>query len=133
MRNIARRMVAQWGFTVGDVDIGLVGWEAPEAGRFSPRTLSDETEIEIDAEVRKLCDNAYDVCKDALGAHRALMDMVVDELLEKETIDSKRLLALLEKYDPELCKNLGKRPEPEMDPLATEPIDRATTAGAIAS
>ena len=62
VRSIARRMVAQWGFTLGDADeaeLGLEGGEAPEAGRFSPRTASEETEDDIDLEVMKLSDSAY--------------------------------------------------------------------------
>ncbi len=44
VRSISRRMVAQWGFTVDDdEEIGIVGWEAPDAGRFTPRTRSDDT------------------------------------------------------------------------------------------
>ena len=43
------------------VDIGLVGWEAPDAGRFTARTVSGATEAQIDMEVKLLVDAAYKV------------------------------------------------------------------------
>ena len=43
------------------MDIGLVGWEAPDAGRFTARTVSGATEAQIDMEVKLLVDAAYKV------------------------------------------------------------------------
>ena len=88
VRNIARRMVAQWGFTADDevtADM-LVGWEAPDAGRFTARTASGETEARIDLEVRRICDRAYENCYATLAKHRGLMDELTDQLIDKETV-----------------------------------------------
>ena len=88
VRNIARRMVAQWGFTADDevtADM-LVGWEAPDAGRFTARTASGETEARIDLEVRRICDKAYENCYATLAKHRGLMDELTDQLIDKETV-----------------------------------------------
>jgi len=109
LRSVARRMVAQWGFTTGDVDIGLVGWEAPDAGRFSPRTLSEDTETRIDEEVRKLADEAYASCMKALTAHRPLLDALAERLVEVETVDGDELLQMLKQYDADLSASLNKR------------------------
>ena len=125
VRSIARRMVAQWGFTADDVDIGLVGWEAPDAGRFSPRTASEDTEWEIDRQVKALVDVAYETTVKALTTHRRLMDTLVEHLVVKETIDGRELLGILEQYDPKLYAELGKTPPPFDDPLATEIVPSA--------
>jgi len=108
VRNIARRMVAQWGFSPDA--LSPTAWEPAEAwGMFSPSTAaSEETESSIDTEVAKLVADAYAVCKEALGTQRALLDATVDALLEKETIDGLELDALMEKYTGSV---LNKRPE----------------------
>eukprot|EP00326_Haptolina_ericina_P001278 CAMPEP_0181223886 /NCGR_PEP_ID=MMETSP1096-20121128/30805_1 /TAXON_ID=156174 ORGANISM="Chrysochromulina ericina, Strain CCMP281" /NCGR_SAMPLE_ID=MMETSP1096 /ASSEMBLY_ACC=CAM_ASM_000453 /LENGTH=251 /DNA_ID=CAMNT_0023316877 /DNA_START=21 /DNA_END=776 /DNA_ORIENTATION=+ len=122
VRNIARRMVAQWGFTADDVDIGLVAWESPDATLFTPRTLSDETERVIDREVIKMVEVSYAQCKAALTTHRPLLDQLVAKLLIEETVNGEQMLAMLEDYDPALYKQLGK----------TSPIrDTAAAAGAV--
>ena len=108
VRNIARRMVAQWGFTADDVDIGLVAWESPDATLFTPRTLSDETERVIDREVIKMVEVSYAQCKAALTTHRPLLDQLVAKLLIEETVNGEQMLAMLEDYDPALYKQLGK-------------------------
>ncbi|EGB11576.1 hypothetical protein AURANDRAFT_10538, partial [Aureococcus anophagefferens] len=97
VRNIARRMVAQWGFSKDA--LSPTAWEPAESGgMFSASTAaSEETESTIDTEVSKLVADAYEVCKKALGENRALMDATVDALLEKETIDGVELDVLLEK------------------------------------
>jgi cell division protease FtsH len=119
VRNIARRMVAQWGFTADDevtADM-LVGWEAPDAGRFTARTASGETEARIDLEVRRICDKAYENCYATLAKHRGLMDELTDQLIDKETINARELLEMLEKYDPKLFKELGKEAPPDLVPV----------------
>ena len=108
VRNIARRMVAQWGFSKDA--LSPTAWEPAEpAGMFAASTAaSEETESTIDDEVAKLVSDAYEVAKEALGSNRNLMDAVVDALLEKETIDGVELDELLMKYTGSV---LNKRPE----------------------
>ena len=54
----------------------------PRAQTRAPRPIS---ELEIDDEVIKLCDLAYDECKGALNKHRKLLETVAEKLIEKET------------------------------------------------
>jgi cell division protease FtsH len=98
VRNIARRMVAQWGFSKDS--LSPTAWEPAESpGMFAGSTAaSEETESTIDDEVAKLVDEAYSVCKETLAKNRPLLDATVDALLEKETIDGFELDALIEKY-----------------------------------
>ena len=52
MRSIARRMVAQWGFSKNK--LGATSWEAPDGnGGFGPQGASKATEKAIDDEVRR--------------------------------------------------------------------------------
>jgi len=108
VRNIARRMVAQWGFSKDQ--LAPTAWEPAEnPGMFASTAASEETESTIDDEVAKLVDEAYSTCKQALADNRSLLDATVDALLEKETIDGPELDALVEKYTGKPVVN--KRPE----------------------
>merc|ERR1719284_1034047 len=73
VRNIARRMVAQWGYS--KENLGAVSWEGPDGnGGFGPKGASPETERAIDAEVRAIVDKAYKHCMKTLSDNRALLD-----------------------------------------------------------
>merc|ERR1712224_1024282 len=75
VRNIARRMVAQWGFANEAMGNAPVAWETMEGNTFqTPRTASQETEKEIDIQVKLLVKTAYENCKKALTDNRALLD-----------------------------------------------------------
>jgi cell division protease FtsH len=52
------------------------------------RNYSDEVAAKIDAEVRSIIDHAYDRAREALTAHRAVLDRLADLLIEKETIEA---------------------------------------------
>merc|ERR1719506_62947 len=95
VRGLARRMIAQWGFLADEANRNTgstlrapVAWEMPEKQMGQPATASGETERQIDIETKKLVQDAYDVCYKTLTANRALMETVVDELVDKETIDA---------------------------------------------
>merc|ERR1711990_873488 len=67
VRSIARRMVAQWGYSLNK--LGASSWESPDGnGGFGPKGASPETEKLIDNEVRQLVDEAYTKCKNTLMA-----------------------------------------------------------------
>merc|ERR1719387_135536 len=62
VRNIARRMVAQWGYSKDK--LGATSWESPDGnGGFGPAAASAVVEARIDNEVTELCAEAYDRCK----------------------------------------------------------------------
>jgi len=56
-------------------------------GRFE-RDCSERTAEEIDAEVKKLLDEAYGQAKQMLVEHRPMLELVAQELLKRETLDS---------------------------------------------
>jgi cell division protease FtsH len=95
VRGLARRMIAQWGFLADESQRAAAGtirapiaWEAPEKQMGQPAGASGETERLIDAEVKKLVQDAYDVCYETLTANRPLMEKLVDELVENETVNA---------------------------------------------
>ena len=99
VRNIARRMVAQWGYSKDK--LGATSWESPDGnGGFGPKAASAETEARIDDEVTALCREAYEVCKTTLLKNRALLDELTEMLVEKETVDYQEMQALVGKYHP---------------------------------
>merc|ERR1719213_287436 len=102
VRNIARRMVAQWGFA--KEQIGAPSWESPEGnGGFGPKGASPDTERAIDAEVKKIVDKAYKHCYKTLSDNRALLDELTETLIEKENVDYVELQAMVAKYNPEMA------------------------------
>ena len=119
VRNIARRMVAQWGYTSGGSGkLGMVAWEAPDGtGGVGPRAASESRLYDIDEEVKKIVAEAYDVCKRTLAANRELVDEMVEDMIEKETLDYKELQDLVTKYYPE---GIGEGPKmlPEAEAVA---------------
>jgi len=88
VRNIARRMVAQWGFANDAMGDAPVAWETPEGnGMMQPRVASPKTEKEIDNQVQAITRKAYDHCYKTLSENRALMEELTTRLIEEETID----------------------------------------------
>ena len=72
-----------------------VAWELPEKNMGSPTTASKATERAIDREERKLVNKAYATCKETLKTNRALMQALVDALLDRETVDGAELERLV--------------------------------------
>merc|ERR1712228_804659 len=80
VRNIARRMVAQWGYAKDS--LGAVSWESPEGnGGFGPKGASAQTERAIDDEVKMIVDKAYAKCKETLTKNRGLLDELTEALI----------------------------------------------------
>jgi cell division protease FtsH len=96
VRSIARRMVTQWGFA-GD-NLGMTAWESADgSGPYGRTNASEEKEAAIDAEVSKLCQEAYETTMATLKEHKNVMDELVTRLLEKETVDGFEFAELVEK------------------------------------
>ena len=104
VRNIARRMVAQWGYSKDK--LGATSWESPDGnGGFGPQAASPETERLIDSEVKEIVADAYKVCKECLTTNRALLDDLTEMLIDKETVDFQELQDLVGKYHPDSAQN----------------------------
>ena len=92
--NIARAMVTQYGMTerLGAVKFGNAGNE-PFLGRDygHQRDYSEDIASVVDEEVKKLIDNAHQEAWAILSEHRDVLDALVIELLEKETLDKEEV------------------------------------------
>jgi len=127
---LARAMVTQYGmsFKLGAVKYGTSGDE-PFLGRNMghERDYSDSVAADIDAEVRALIELAHDEAWEILVEYRDVLDNMVLELMEKETItreDMDRICARVVKRPPMSPFNgFGKRLPSEAPPVLT-PAER---------
>ncbi len=93
---MARAMVCDWGMSE---KMGMVGYDDGDNGSFmggKSRTYSEATALEIDLEVRKLCDDAYAKASEVIGKHRNELDLIAKALLEYETITGEQARDILE-------------------------------------
>ena len=67
-------------------------------GKGNPRArdYSEATAEQIDQEVRKLLDNAYQLARTALMADRDKLDVIAKALLEYETLDGSQIKEIVE-------------------------------------
>ncbi|MGQ9630950.1 MAG: ATP-dependent zinc metalloprotease FtsH [bacterium] len=99
---IARSMVKEYGMSP---KLGLVTFE-PERGAFlpvnvgttgAPKEYSEQTASEIDAEVKRIIDEAHSRVKEILTEKRGELDKLAKLLLEKEVIEREELETVLGK------------------------------------
>lgn len=123
---IARAMVTQYGMSakLGAVKYGT-GGDEPFLGRTygHEKDYSDTIAAEIDAEVRALIELAHDEAYEILVEYRDVLDNIVLELMEKETIsttDMARICARVVKRPPMAPFNgFGKRTPSTQPPVQT--------------
>jgi cell division protease FtsH len=99
VRNIARRMVTQWGFA-GD-ELGMTAWEDQESSPFAAKPTSNLKEAAIDRAVTKLCEEAFATCYATLSNARPVMDQLCEALLEKETVQGDEVVKLVKAFKGE--------------------------------
>ena len=90
MTRLARKMVCEWGMSD---KLGMVEYGDHEEHVFLGRDLgrdraySEATAQEIDREVKKLCDDAYNRALQLITTHRDKLEIIAKALLEFETLD----------------------------------------------
>jgi cell division protease FtsH len=127
---LARAMVTQYGMSskLGAVKYGT-NTDEPFLGRNygHERDYSDSVAAEIDAEVRALIELAHDEAWEILVEYRDVLDNLVLELMEKETIsqaDMARIAARVQKRPPMAPYNgFGKR-QPSTEPPVLTPAEK---------
>ncbi len=124
--SIARRYVTQWGLsdTIGPILVGDVEQEL-FLGRDiqTRREVSEQTAQLVDSEVKRVAFEAHARAVAVLTEHRALLDIVATQLLERETLTRDDILLL------KAGKELPPRLPPDM-PMTTPPL--ATPAAPVA-
>jgi cell division protease FtsH len=100
----ARRMITQYGMSenLGPLTFGHDPAQ-PFVGRDygMGQEYSDVTAQKIDAEIRRVVDEAYDMASKLLNEHREELDKISLLLIDKETIDKDEFEALLAGEDAE--------------------------------
>ena len=133
---LARAMVTQYGMTeaIGAIKLGADSSQ-PFLGREygHQRDYSESVAAVIDAEIRKMIENAHQEAFDILVANRETMDAMVVTLLEKETLNKEEIAEIFANVIdwPERPKWTGSltRIPSEIPPVAiTERIVPADTA-----
>jgi len=97
---LARAMVTQYGMTeaIGAIKLGTDASE-PFMGRDygHQRDYSENVAAIVDREIRKLIETAHQEAYDILEANRSILDEMVLELLEKETLNKEEIAAIFAK------------------------------------
>jgi cell division protease FtsH len=108
--DMARRMVCEYGMSrLGPLTFGkkeeqiFLGREISQH-----RDFSEETARQIDLEVRRLIDEAYQSAHSIVESHAAVMHRIAAALLERETIDAEEVQMLIDgKELPPVRSNLA--------------------------
>jgi len=121
---MARKMVCEWGMSE---KLGMVEYGEHEDYVFLGRELtrnrdySEATAEEIDREVRRLLDDAYQTAKQTLIANRDHLDAIAKTLLEYETLDGSQIKELIKHGElinppPSVTPTSGEKMPPEKPP-----------------
>ena len=112
--DIARAMVTEYGMSDA---LGTVNYEGARRGAFIDQGFSpergnyaEETARKIDAEIKRIIDEAHDTALRVLRERRAVLDELSTRLLDREVIEGDELRELL-------------GPTPPKDPEGTIPAD----------
>ena len=100
---IARAMVTQYGMSthLGPRKFGQDQGEVFLGRDYgATRDYSDELAARIDGEVAKLINGSHDTARAVLVTHRATLDALAGELIEKETVDDVDLARIFEGVEP---------------------------------
>jgi cell division protease FtsH len=99
--DLARRMVCEWGMSekLGPMTFGKKEEEIFLGRDFTQKVdYSENTAIEIDAEVRRIIQESYHRAKDLLKNNLRLLHKVAETLLEKEVLDGSEIDAIVRDF-----------------------------------
>ncbi|MEQ8967307.1 MAG: ATP-dependent zinc metalloprotease FtsH [Azospirillaceae bacterium] len=110
--DLATRMVSEWGMSE---KLGMLQYGAPEQEVFlghavtQHKQMSEYTQQQVDQEIRRIVDEAYDRAKHTLEEHRDEWEALAKGLLEYETLSGDDIRALLRgeqivRDDPDLSE-----------------------------
>ena len=92
---IVRSMIMQYGMS--DV-LGPVAYGSDQVQQYfgqNQRNYSEEVASEIDKEVHKYLEEAYDACRIIINEHRHELDLIAQALIDKETLTAAELKAIV--------------------------------------
>jgi cell division protease FtsH len=126
---LARKMVCEWGMS----HLGMIGFSEDNDYVFLGREMSrsreysEATAQQIDAEVKRIIDEAYARAKDLLGHHRGNVEKIAHALLEYETLDAEHIREIIEFGEVRNPPKIQSAPPP----LPPAPISNPTEPESI--
>jgi cell division protease FtsH len=117
---LARSMVTKWGMSDVIGPIALEGHDSEVMyGRgFGEKEYSDQMNMTIDSEVKKIIDDSLKVAEKVLSEKREVLDAIANALVEKETLEQKEYNELIKKFgiEPKVLPDTKKTgdPKPEL-------------------
>jgi cell division protease FtsH len=132
---VARAMVTQYGMTerLGAIKLGQDSGEVflgRDMGH--QRDYSEDVAALVDEEVKKLIENAHDEAWEILADNREILDRLVLELLEKETLDKAQIAAVfadVRMHSPRPAWTGSSRRIPSDKPPVRSPKELASANG----
>jgi len=125
--DIARNMVCEWGMS----ELGPLAFGKKEEAIFLGREIaqhrdfSEATAVDIDKEVKRIVNIAYESAKNIQNTHRDVLERIAQGLLEREVLDANEVRMLIEgKALPEKPHTPPTQPPqgaPATDPKVTRP------------
>jgi cell division protease FtsH len=125
--DIARNMVCEWGMS----ELGPLAFGKKEEAIFLGREIaqhrdfSEATAVDIDKEVKRIVNIAYESAKNIQNTHRDVLERIAQGLLEREVLDANEVRMLIEgKPLPEKPRIPPTQPPqgaPATDPKVTRP------------
>ena len=123
---LARNMVCEWGMS----DLGPLAFGKKDEAIFLGREIaqhrdfSEDTALQIDRQVKKIVNGAYEAAHSILEGHRDVLDRIARALLEREVLDANEVKMLMEgKPLPEKPRTPPPQPPPapSTDPKVVRP------------
>jgi len=131
---LAKQMVTRFGMSekLGPQTFGEANHEVFLGRDFSANAdYSPEIAYEIDKEIARLIDDAYEQARTILTEHRAQLDLMAEVLVERETIGKGELEALLgDTWDEYLVTEAAAKAAKGDEPESGEPGAADSTADA---
>jgi cell division protease FtsH len=120
---IARNMVCEWGMS----ELGPLAFGKKEEAIFLGREIaqhrdfSEATAVDIDKEVKRIVNEAYENAKNIQNSHRDILETIAQGLLEREVLDANEVKLLIEgKPLPEKVRT-PPTPPPQQGATAADP------------
>jgi cell division protease FtsH len=130
---LARRMVTEWGMSDA---LGPMVYGENEGEVFLGRSvtthknMSEATMQKVDAELRRIIDQQYQVARKIIEDNRAKVEKMAKTLLDWETMDSEQLKDIMEGREPRPPKPLAATTTaPPKDPPPTPATTTAPAPG----
>jgi cell division protease FtsH len=119
---MARQMVTEYGMSakLGPMALGQKQGDQVFLGRdfASHPDYSDNIAFEIDKEMRRLLDEAYDEARQICMQYRTVLDSIVDSLIEHETVEKDVLMQLLSPVAKRPARDANGKAEISISPAA---------------